>query len=165
MDNQITNQPTQEEIEKDVKEVVDEVRQEIYDKSRDISHHELLSCLYFIFDAFSRVGMDFFLVKQTAKWMMNEDELRGDHLDIGVRSLEWANDNKDMLFEYFNYEHVKILSQLPNKITFEWHEIPFTVHLYEDNPCITSLKPIVYEHEGWFVPDQFERFEKEYDHD
>lgn len=129
----------------------------------DLGHDKLLSCLYFLFDAFDRAGMEFFLVKGTAKKAMNEDMLEGGHIDIGVRRLEWDNDQKDILFTYLQNEHIEEVSKLPDKLTLKWNDVPFTINIYVDNPCITALIPIVYEHEHWKIPNRFDIFEKEYD--
>lgn len=129
----------------------------------DLGHEKLLSGLYFIFDAFERCGLDFFLIRDTAHKAMNEEKLEGDHLDIGVRQLEWNNDQKDLLFAHFDNEHVEKTKDIPGLVEFTWQDIPFSIHLYEDNPCVTALVPIIYENEHWKIPNQFARFEKEFD--
>lgn len=129
----------------------------------DLGHDKLLSTLYFIFDAFERSGLDFFLVKQTAKDAIAEHQLTGDHIDIGIRNLEWANDQKDVLFPYFDQEHVEKLKEEPGILEFKWQDVPFTIHFYDDNPCTTALIPLVYENEHWKIPNQFDVFCKEFD--
>jgi len=129
----------------------------------DLGHDKLLSCLYFIFDAFERCGLQFFLVRDTAKKAMTEYMLEGDHIDIGIRRLEWNNDQKDILFVYLAEEGVEKTEDLPDRMTYKWQDIPFTIHFYEDNPCVTALVPIVYEHEHFLIPNQFAEFESKYD--
>lgn len=129
----------------------------------DLGHHKLLSTLYFIFEAFGRAGIDFFLIRDTAHKAMTEHMLEGDHIDIGVRSLEWANDQKDLLFAYFDQEGVSKTKDEPGIIEFIYQDVPFVIHFYEDNPCVTALIPIIYENEHWKIPNQFTRFEKEFD--
>lgn len=129
----------------------------------DLGHDKLLEGLYFIFDAFERCGIDFFLVRETAHQAMSEHMLEGDHLDIGVRQLEWNNDQKDLLFAFFDQERVEKTKDIPGLIEFKWKDIPFDIHFYEDNPCVTALIPIIYENENWKIPNQFTRFEKEFD--
>jgi hypothetical protein len=80
-----------------------------------------------------------------------------------VRNNEWINGNQEILFPYFEQEHVELKSELPNQLTYEWQGIPFVIHFYADNECITALIPVTYEYESWNIPNQFERFEKEYD--
>jgi len=127
------------------------------------THEQLLKGLYFIFDAFKRCSINFFLVRETAHNAMTEHMLEGDHLDIGIRKLEWVNDQKELLFPFFEQEHVEIVNDLPDIITCKWQDIPFTIHLYDDNLCTTALVPIVYEHEHWKIPNRFDLFEKDYD--
>ena len=114
-----------------------------------------------MFDAFSRTGMEFFLVKQTARYAINEDELQNNRVDIGVRRMEWNNDAKDMLFVYFDQEHIEKTSELPNSLSFMYKDVPFTIHIYEENKYLSELITLSYEHEFWMIPNQFETFDKE----
>lgn len=157
MDNQTTSQIIIEPVQKaeiilDAKPVV-----------TDLGHAKLLSGLYFIHDAMHRAMLHFFLVKQTAREAIARKQLSGDHIDIGVRNNEWANDSKDILFSFFDNEHVTKISELPDQITFSWQDVPFTIHLYDDCEPLMALIPITYEYESWDIPNQFERFEREFD--
>lgn len=134
------------------------------EKIEDLGYSVLLSCLYFLFDAFERCGLDFFLVRDTAKKAKTSYMLEGDHIDIGVRQNEWANDQKDILFPYFEQEHAEKISELPNEIVYKWNDVKFTIHIYPDNPLLLALVPINYEHEIWKIPNNFEEFDKQYDH-
>ncbi len=181
MDNQITNQSTQqtdqpmqtssEEGITRIPYVTDQENPAIKEYvaamekglSKDLSHDKLLPTLYFILDSFERASLDFFLIRQTAKDAIASHQLTGDHIDIGVRNNEWMSDAKDILFAYFDDEHVEKKEEVPGHITFQWKDVPFTLHFYEDNPCITALNTITYEYETWHIPNQFERFEKEFD--
>ena len=140
-------------------------KQKILVDSNRFTSEELLACLYFIFDAMERCGLDFFLIRQTAKDVQKGvfANLTGDHIDIGVRLNEWANDHKDLLFPFFDQEHVETVSQLPNELTFKWKDVPFTIHLYSDNPCVTALVPIVFQNEDFKIPNRFDIFEEKYD--
>jgi hypothetical protein len=129
----------------------------------DLGHTKLLSCLYFIFDAMERAGLEFFLVKDTAKKAMTEYMLEGDHIDVGLRINEWQNDQKDILFMYFQDERVEQTKDEPKLLEFVWNDVPFRIHLYPDSMCTLALVPIVYEHETWRIPNRFDIFEKEYD--
>lgn len=126
---------------------------------------ELLSCLYFIFDAMERCGLDFFLVRQTARDAITNifGPLTGDKVTIGIRKNEWQNDQKDLLFPYFEQEHVETVSELPDSYSFKWRDIPFTIFLYDDNPCLTALVDLVYQNENWKIPNRFDIFEAQYD--
>lgn len=134
-------------------------------KIPNLPHHQLLATLYFLLDAFDRTQITFFLVRQTAKDVKSLHELTGNKLEIGVRNNEWLNGNQEILFPYFEQERVELTSELPNELTYVWQGTPFTIHFYQDNECITALVPFSYEHEMWNLPNQFERFEKEFDHD
>lgn len=130
-------------------------------KEKPVSHELLLRCLYFLYDGFERSMMDFFLIRQTAKDALAGNQL-SHHIDIGVRKNEWSS-GKGVLFMFFGDEHVKVLSETDDIISCEYQEAPFTIHLYDDNPCLLALNPIVYEYESFKTPNMFERFEREYD--
>jgi len=168
MDNQITNKPIFIPYKGDTTNVTQKTSQpqaNVTEKEKpiDLGHEKLLSCMYFIFDAFERCSIEFFLVRDTATKAKTEYMLEGDHIDIGVRSLEWQNDSKDLLFPYFDQEHVTKIEEEADHMTFKWNDVAFTIHFYADNPCVTALIPIVYEHEHWKIPNRFDIFEKEYD--
>lgn len=139
-----------------------EVIEKVNDIVNEFTHEQLMRCLYFLYDAFHRAAVDFFLVKDTAKNALSKHML-DTKIDVGVRRLEWSNDNKDMLFPFFEQERVNIIKQDDFRLDCTYQDIPFTIHIYDDNPCIKYLVPIVYEYEGFLVPNQFDVFEKEYD--
>lgn len=131
--------------------------------SQDLGHEHLLKVLYFFFDAFSRSGINFFVVRDTAKWMRNQDQLRGDHLDVGIRKLEWISGNQDLFNIYMQNEGLTPTKETDKLLEYVYQGVPVTIHLYPDNECITALTSIVYEHESWMVPNQYERFVKEFE--
>ncbi|HEX8965507.1 MAG TPA: hypothetical protein VF820_03700, partial [Patescibacteria group bacterium] len=93
MDNQTTNKPIfipYKKPDEEMKEAIGEANQNDGTGNIDLGHAKLLSCLYFVFDAFERSGLDFFLVKDTARKAKTEYMLEGDHIDVGLRKLEWA---------------------------------------------------------------------------
>lgn len=128
----------------------------------EIPHELQLRTLYFLYDAFQRAMIDWFLIRQTAKDAMSEHQLTGDHIEIGVRKSEWIT-GKEILFMFFGEEHVKTLKEETDYNIFEYQDVPFTLRFYEDSEPLMALIPIQYEHETFLVPNQFERFEKEFD--
>jgi hypothetical protein len=159
MDNQIPNQTPIVPVPE-----IPQIHPVVADKPVvELPHDQLMKGLYFLLDAFDRAQVTFFLVRQTAKDAINQHQLTGDHLDVGVRNNEWINGNQEILFPYFDQENVVLKSELPDSLTYEWQDIPFTIHFYNDNECITALNTVAYEYEGWYIPNQFERFEKEFD--
>ena len=126
-----------------------------------VSHELLLRCLYFLYDAFERPPMDFFLVRDTAKQAIAGEQLSG-YVEIGVRRNEWVN-GSDILFMFFGEEHVKTLNEDPNWIECEYNETPFIIRLYDENKCLAALNSIVYEYETFKLPNMFDIFCKEFD--
>ena len=69
--------------------LIPKVRMEKIIEPKDLGHDKLLTCLYFLWDAFQHGLMVFFLTKDTAKYAIENVLLYGDHIDIGVRKNEW----------------------------------------------------------------------------
>lgn len=131
---------------------------------KDLPHGDLLNAMYFIWDAFSRaVGLDFFPVKQTAYWMTHSDELRGDHLDIGLRIGQWNSEDKDLLLIYLNDENLNLQDVNENTKKLVYKDIPIYFHFYEDSDNLKNLTMFTYEHESWKLPNQFETWMKEHE--
>lgn len=152
-----TRKPTNPQVDKPTSTVAPLVDETFIETSHEI----LLRCLYFLYDAFNRAQIDFFLIRQTAKDAINGNEL-SHHLDIGVRKNEWVT-GKEILFMFFGEEHVKIKTESDILITCEYQEAPFVIHLYDDNPCLLALNPIEYQYESFKTPNMLEAFEREYD--
>lgn len=145
-------------------QIVGETQQQIIQSTpKDIGHEELIRTLYFLWDGFKRSYMDFFLLRDTAKQALSGKQLSGDHIDVGVRKNEWVSGNKPILDIFFEHEHVTKVKE--NEEIYEgiYQEVPFTIHLFSENDCLSSLIPLNYEHERWLVPNRFEHFDKEID--
>lgn len=130
---------------------------------KELTHDQLIRTLYVIWDGFKRSYMDFFLLRQTAKDALAGKQLTGGHIDIGVRKNEWVSGNKPILDIFFENEHVKVVKDNTEIYEGIYQDVPFTIHLFSENECLSSLIPFNYEHERWLVPNRFEHFDKEID--
>lgn len=145
-------------------QTVDETQQQVVQPvKKDIPHDKLLMTLYFLWDGFSRSYMDFFLLRQTAKDALSGKQLTGDHIDIGVRKNEWISGNKPILESFFEHEHVTKVKENVEIYEGIYQEVPFTIHLFSENECLSALIPLQYMQESFKVPNQFDRFEREFD--
>ncbi len=129
----------------------------------DLPHGDLLNALFFMWEAQQRCAMDFFLTRSTAKAAMTSHMLDGDTLDLGVRKLAWVSDNKDLLMIFLANEPIKIVEETPDILRLEYKGVKINLRIYEDNDCVRNLIPVHYEHEDFWLPNQFERFTKEFD--
>jgi hypothetical protein len=124
---------------------------------------KLLTTLYFLYDAFERASLDFFLVRQTARDVINGKRLTTMPVTIGIRHNEWIGGNEELLLAYFEQEHVEMTEKADDHVTFVYQDIPIMMHIYRDSDSVTALNSVAYEFETWKIPNQFERFEKEFD--
>ena len=131
----------------------------------DLGHDSLLKALFFFWDGFERSTMNFFLVKDTAKQIKNDEKLSGDKITLGIRRMEW-NGGQQRIFKAF-MEHEKILPTSPKKglVVFQYSGVPVYLYIYEENPCLDSLDTVFYNNETFNTPNPFKRFCEEFDYD
>jgi len=84
------------------------LQQQPEDEKKNLTHEQLLSCLYFVRDMFDHTELDMFLVKDTAQKVIDQKNLEGDHIDVGVRRLEWNPDTKTLLYAVLQNDYVVI---------------------------------------------------------
>ena len=131
--------------------------------SKSLPHGDLLKVLYFIFDTFKPFGIQFFPVRETAKAMLAGDQLEGDQIDIGIRKLEWTENQKFYVMTNFDNEKVEMIEEDLDHAVFNKDGVKIVFHFYDDNPCIQFLSSVNYEYEDWQVPQRFEEFCEKYD--
>lgn len=130
---------------------------------QSLPHGDLLKVLYFLFDMFNDFRIQFFPVKETARAMLAGNQLEGDTIHIGIRSLEWTSDNKLIVETCMENDHVEKLSETDNTAEYEKDGVKIVFHFYPDNECITYLSSIDYEFEKWTIPQRFDEFCEKYD--
>lgn len=122
--------------------------------TKQFSHDELKSALYFIDDVMSRAAMPYFLVGSTAESALKKRDLTGDAIHVGVRSTDWHSSSLNIISifkeadeiadDYFKYTH---------------NEVPIIVHIFKKNhSCIQSTNPVMYLYEYFNVPNPYDQF-------
>lgn len=127
---------------------------------KQFTHEQLLSALYFIWDAFDRGPVEFFLVRDTAKQAKEGKNLSGNGIDVGVRKLEWISGGKRVMDNFTGQYLVKENNELSEYI---WAHVPVRVHVYSDNECLASFDTIMYEHESFSLPNPYDKFVEKYE--
>jgi hypothetical protein len=121
----------------------------------DLPAEKLLAALYYIWDAFERANMPFFLVYQTARDVMLNHDLTGSKVEVGVRGVEWISGAK-RVFDNFAGEP---LEETPEKATYMHVGVPIVVHVYQkDDECIVQTDMVRYRYEEFKVPNPYQRF-------
>jgi hypothetical protein len=119
------------------------------------SPQQLLDALYYIWDAFERSNMPFFLVWDTARQAILNADLRGDKVEVGVRAVEWRSGAK-RIFDAFVNEPIEEES---DTVTYEFHGVPVIVHIFEkDHECIVQTDMVRYRYEEFKVPNPYQKF-------
>lgn len=126
------------------------------------THDELLAALYWCYDVFERANMLFFCVYDTAKAIKANENLHGDHIDIGVRKLEWVSGGKPILDAYMDQQRIKTVDNDDNTVKYEYGGVPVIVHIYEDDECLNNPDTVMYFMEDFKLPNPYERFERIY---
>lgn len=126
-------------------------------RAHDLPSEKLLNALYWIWDAFSRAHVPFFLVGQTAKDAMANKELTGDKVTVGTRRMEWVSGGRRILDAF-----AQPLEEDQNKATYEFEGTLVIVHVYDDHDCIMNTDSINYKYESFKVPNPYKTFEEIY---
>lgn len=148
MDSQ-TNQTSKEEVV--------EARQQ----TKQFTHEELMTAMYVLWDMFGRAGIDFFLIRDTAKQVQENRKLTGDHIDIGVRKPEWVTGNRQVIDEAMKDYLVKVNAE---SAEYKIGEVPIFLTTFSDNDCISSLDVVMYDLENFNLPQRLKEFNEKYDH-
>jgi hypothetical protein len=122
-----------------------------------VSSEKLLNALYWIWDAFERANMPFFLVNQTAKDATNDHDLTGDKVEIGVRRLEWVSGGRRILDSF-----IQPIAEDTTKAEYNHEGVPVIVHIYDDHDCIINTDSKIYRHELFKLPNPYSAFEQIY---
>jgi hypothetical protein len=121
---------------------------------------QLLQALMWTWDAFERAQMGMFLVKDTAVRAIQNIDLDGDAIYVGIRDTEWSSGSTPIL-KAFTGEPV---GKTDTTVTFKnpLNPVPTIVYILPEDPCIRSTDQIFYRNEYFKVPNPFKRFMEVY---
>lgn len=118
-----------------------------------LSHQQLLSALYWIWDVMDRASMGMFLVYNTADAALKNRDLEGDMVHVGVRKLEWDAGGKRIIDALVQSEEDD-----GNLAKYTFNGVPIYVHIFNDHPVIRSTDQLMYEREFFKVPNPYKEF-------
>lgn len=119
---------------------------------------KLLQALYWIWDAFERSSIGMFLVYKTAEDVIDNKDLEGDKITVGVRDLEWISGSTPILRSFVGEPKEKTDKYEVFKNPF--NEVPVYVYIFKDHPCIQSTRQIFYKAEYFMVPNTYTQFKE-----
>jgi hypothetical protein len=123
------------------------------------THDQLIAALYYIWDAFDRANMRWFLVGDTAQLVTKNKDLVGDGIDVGIRLMEWRSGSKNIFDSFIGDPDM----EEEDLVTYIHNKVPIRLHIYEpDDECIIATNPLMYRNENFSVPNPPERFEEIY---
>ncbi len=118
---------------------------------------QLLNALYWVWDAFERAAVPFFLVGQTAQDVIANKDLSGDKVEAGIRKMDWISGAKRVLDVFITPKE-----ETETHALYEFEGIPVVLHIYEDSDCIINTDSKVYRYETFKVPNPMSEFERIY---
>lgn len=124
---------------------------------QEFSSQQLLDALYWIWDAFERSNVPFFLVFQTAEDAIKQHDLTGDRVEIGVRRMEWVSGGKRIIDAF-----VMPLSEGKDEAIYEYRGVPVIVHVYDDSDCVVQTDMVRYRYEEFKIPNPYSKFKELY---
>jgi hypothetical protein len=118
---------------------------------------DLLTALYWIWDAFDRANVPWFLAKQTAEDALKGLSPAGGKLEIGIRKNEWTSGGRRILDAY-----ITPISETDGLVIYEYAGVPIHMHVYEDSDCIINTNAFMYERESFATPNPFDEYMRTY---
>jgi hypothetical protein len=120
----------------------------------DLGHDGLLKALFWLWDAMDRAAMGFFLIGETGKSAKDDLPLHGTYVDVGVRKVEWISGGRNILDSFAG----KPDWEDEQKAIYNYDGVPIHLHIYEDEPAIKQLTPIMYQHDSFFLPNPLDGY-------
>lgn len=121
-----------------------------------VTSERLLKALYWIWDAFERANVPYFLTGQTAVDAMANKPLSGEKVTVGIREVEWISGGGRILRTFLGEPHYED----KRYAQYEFEGVPVFIEKYDDHECIIATDTIIYGYETFRVPNPYETFVK-----
>jgi hypothetical protein len=129
---------------------------DFYNIKNQFTHNQLIKALYWIWDAFERASIPFFLTGNTMNNVAENKLLDGYAIECGVRLLDWKSSAR-YIFDTF----ATPISEEGNIVIYKYEGVPIILKIYkEDDPCIVSTDTKMYFAEAFKVPNPINRFKE-----
>lgn len=122
---------------------------------------KLMQALFWIWDAFERTNMGMFLVYETAECVLQNKDMTGDKITVGVRDLEWISGSTTILKAFTgNPVEISINTEENRFEVFKspFNEVPVYVYIFKAHPCITNTNQVFYRNEYFMLPNTYKEF-------
>ena len=137
---------------------IDHVTQDYQEKVQNkVSSEKLLDGLYWIWDAFERANVHFFLVGQTAEDAIANKDLSGHAVEVGVRKNEWIAGGRRIIDAFITPKEEEEMIVL-----YEHEGVPVILKVYEDSDCVRQTDTIMYRYERFQIPNPMSTFKELY---
>lgn len=140
-------------FQEEKKENLDEI-----ESTQSIPPDQLLVALYYVWDAFDRCNVPYFLVNQTAEDAIAGRNLTGNCIEIGIRRTEWISGGRRLIDNFLGLP----VEESPTLATYKHEGVPILLYNYEDHECIVQTDMIHYAHEEFKVPNPYSAFKEIY---
>lgn len=134
-------------------EEVEEKHQEVV-KLESLEADKLLKALYWVWDAFDRANVPYFLVYQTAEDVIAQKDLSGDRVTVGIRKPEWLGGGRRLLDAFLGNPII----EEDNYASYDHEGVPVIIHIFEDHECIQATDAVQYRYETFKVPNPYSTF-------
>lgn len=119
---------------------------------------KLLKALYWLWDGFERSNVPFFLTGQTYEDVVNDRDLSGNRVTVGVRRVEWVSGGARVLRTFIG----EPTSEDAVRACYRFEGVPIDIEIYDDHDCIIGTDSVSYRYEVFKVPNPYETFKKIY---
>lgn len=125
--------------------------------SVSVTHDQLLSALYWVFDFMHRALINFYLVGSTAEDVRKNKALSGDRVQVAVRKNEWESGSRRIADAF-----APPLKDYGRSLEYEYNGVKVIVHVLGDSTTLSGFDTAIYENEYFKFPNPYEQFTKEF---
>lgn len=123
-------------------------------KTSKFTSEQLEEALFFVFDMMADAQLEFFPIGDTATQMYNNEWLKGDKLNFGIRKQDLAESTVQML--KISNPSIDIQEK---KIIMSHNSIPVEIRIIKKHyRVLDNLDTIDYAYETFLVPNPFDAF-------
>lgn len=125
--------------------------------SVSVTHDQLLSALYWVFDFMDRARINFYLVGSTAQDVRANKMLSGDRVQVAVRKNEWESGARRIADAF-----AEPLNDWGQSVEYVYNGVPVVVHVLKDSTTLSGFDTAIYEQEYFKFPNPYEQFAREF---
>ena len=113
-----------------------------------------MNALYWMWDAFDRCMINFFLIYKTAEDVLAKRLLDGDGVYIGVRDVDWISGSKPIFTDFVGQP----VEKTDKYELYMFGNVPVYLYIFPDDICIRNPQTVLYERENFNLPNPYCQF-------